>query len=360
MKKHAKFSPSSLYRIEECPASFKHSLDIPEPPSSPYSIEGTEAHDLAERILNGEEVSEPIPEPVQRYVDHVRASVPGPWARLYVERTVDAQEDVWGTADAIIVEFGGTLKVIDLKYGQGVKVGPVNNPQCTAYLLGALKEFEATHPTKAEVHIHQPRVFTDAKVWKIDDVEQFKKDAEERIQKIKDRALADDPEFKSGEHCRFCRGKLTCPKIKSEALAMAKSGFSPLTVAVVDTEELLAFHEKAKQVEIFLKAVAEELHKRASDGEEVPGYKVVRKTGNLAWTTEEETLIKKLRNKKLKQDEFYSRKLRTPTQLKKKLGDKFIEEHAGRPDRGTVLVPETDDRPAAAIQAAEAFKELMK
>ena len=50
--KHALLSPSSAARWMRCPASVVVTRDMPED-SSPYAIEGTCAHRLAELLLNG-------------------------------------------------------------------------------------------------------------------------------------------------------------------------------------------------------------------------------------------------------------------------------------------------------------------
>ena len=50
-RKHALCSASSAERWLECPGSVGLSMTVPEPPSSSYAIEGTEAHELSEKIL---------------------------------------------------------------------------------------------------------------------------------------------------------------------------------------------------------------------------------------------------------------------------------------------------------------------
>lgn len=369
--KHAPFAPSSLSRIAACPGSYKACLGLPEEQSE-YAKEGTLAHSIAEAYLRNyiagdiveripASTSEEMDEAVKVYTDHVRALIDEHKkdGAVGIEKSVTAVKELcWGTADAIIGQSFGTLYVIDLKYGKGIPVDPKNNLQCAAYLIGALYEHKDLMPLRAEIHIVQPRINPEPKVWAIDDVQAFVQEWRNTISDIIDAASQENPKFCPGTHCNFCKAKLRCEALKEQSKELALNDYTSnvLTVTDAPTEELVKFHEKAKAVEIFLKAVASELHTRAQNGETIPGHKLVNHTGNPTWTTDEETLVKKFRSKKLKQDDYYTRKLRTPTQLKKRLGEEFITEHAARPGKGTILVPESDKRqPVLPAKAAEDF-----
>ena len=64
----------------------------------------------------------------------------------------------FGTADCIILA-GDTIKIIDLKYGMGVKVDAEENEQLMLYALGALETFGILGDfTKAKLVIVQPRL----------------------------------------------------------------------------------------------------------------------------------------------------------------------------------------------------------
>ena len=64
----------------------------------------------------------------------------------------------FGTADCILA-FPGELHVIDFKYGKGVPVSAVGNPQMRLYAYGAYRELNFMLDIKnVHMHIFQPRI----------------------------------------------------------------------------------------------------------------------------------------------------------------------------------------------------------
>jgi hypothetical protein len=162
-----------------CPGSIRAEADIPEI-ESPYAVEGTMAHALAEHCLtknldpkdfadkahpfNKEWiVDQDMADGVQIYVDYLRDL--GGYQEY--EQQVSYQEYVpggFGTADAIVVK-DNVLHVLDLKFGKGVAVDAEENPQGQLYALGVLLERESFQAFDAVViHIAQPRLTT-ISVW---------------------------------------------------------------------------------------------------------------------------------------------------------------------------------------------------
>ena len=80
--------------------------------------------------------------------------------QVYVEQRLDYSHLApggFGTGDCVIVAEP-TLQVIDLKYGMGLEVSPVENPQLMLYGLGALEAFEALYSIEeVALSIFQPR-----------------------------------------------------------------------------------------------------------------------------------------------------------------------------------------------------------
>jgi hypothetical protein len=84
---------------------------------------------------------------------------------LLVERKVPighltGEEGAKGTADAVVIKGAErNLTVVDLKYGMGVEVSAIENPQLMLYALGAyemygvLADFETV-----SMYIHMPRL----------------------------------------------------------------------------------------------------------------------------------------------------------------------------------------------------------
>ena len=172
---HAKLSPSSAHRWLHCPGSVTLEADLVDE-GSEFAREGTAAHTLAEMALadgfnireligtqvEGVDVTADMVGHVEDYVDYVRnveASTHG--ARLLVEQRVEFTAwvpDGFGTSDAIVVG-DGLCHVIDLKFGQGVKVNAHRNEQAMMYALGVWQTYGALYEIDTFVlHIHQPRL----------------------------------------------------------------------------------------------------------------------------------------------------------------------------------------------------------
>lgn len=139
MAAHAKrYSPSAAERWMTCPGSVAACMDLPDSSSS-YADEGTAAHEMAERILlgedgkalvgqcaeNGVEFTADMLREVLKYTGYVQDMVQSTGGVLLVEQRLPllplTGEDAHGTADAVILA-GDELIVIDLKFGMGVRV----------------------------------------------------------------------------------------------------------------------------------------------------------------------------------------------------------------------------------------------
>ena len=129
-------------------------------------------------------------------------------------------------------------------------------------------------------------------------------------------------------------------------------------IANADLTELIRIHSHASIVRKFLDEAAKHLKARADKGEHIPGYKLVQAVGNRCWNLPDEEMVKKFRNKKLKQSDFYDMKLKGPAKIEKIMLDpKFMERFVTRPVKGTALAPESDKRPEVTVNASEEFAE---
>ena len=148
MEAHAILSASSSSRWIHCPPSIRLSQKY-EDEVSPYALEGTSAHALAEyklKNLLGLDVKDPtddldfydeemdeLTEGYASYVTEVISRYESP--AVFVEERLDLSDYVkesFGTADCVVVG-GKELHVIDLKYGQGVLVDAKGNTQLMLY-----------------------------------------------------------------------------------------------------------------------------------------------------------------------------------------------------------------------------------
>lgn len=240
-RKHALCSASSAERWLECPGSVGLSMTVPEPPTSSYALEGTEAHELSEKILHQwvkddytledeflhslregrEEMFDYVMQYVYACVEEAMAFDATPTIRIEQRLTFNEDMKMFGTADFIATgTVGGvpTGVIVDLKYGKGKKVKTEDNPQL-AYYAVALRACSKKKLEQVRVRIVQPRI--DDKNYS---VVFSTKDLDEWGLKLTlgaEQALwmagnAKSPIYKEGSWCWFCPGKSVCPKMQKK------------------------------------------------------------------------------------------------------------------------------------------------
>ncbi len=228
--KHSIFPPSAAYRWTICPGSIKEAAKAPPQQDSPESIEGTDAHWVAEQALkqrvpaahlirsempSGAKCTTVMTKYVQEYIDYVKRHETANGGKLYVEQRVEMPKidsRFWGTSDVIQVTKYGTLHVFDLKYGMWL-VEAEKSKQMMSYALGALTRFknylDLTKPVTA--HICQPRPEHPSGKFRVDkfSINQLIEFGNLCKSAIQD-SDSETPTYLEGEHCRFCPGEFTC------------------------------------------------------------------------------------------------------------------------------------------------------
>ena len=334
---HAKLSASGASRWLACPGSVRAEEGIVEK-SSKFSHEGTSAHELSELCLknNREAISylhTTLPESgwvvdeemcvyVQEYVDYVNSH---PGTRM-VEQRVDFSEWVpagFGTSDAIIID-GSLMKVIDLKYGKGIRVDADDNPQGKLYALGAISDFGFLYNIETiEIHIVQPRL-DHISVWSTD-VTTLLKWAEW----VRDRAslceMPDAPRVAGEKQCTFCRAKATCRELMDLTESALLADFSDATVAPkspdkLSTRDLRFALENKKLIISWLEAIEDLAFERLQEGLDFPGYKLVVGRSTRAWSDEQ--TAERILTEELGDKAFAPKKLITAPAAEKALGKK--------------------------------------
>ena len=153
MGAHALLSPSAAHRWLNCTAAPRLEANVEDAGSS-FAEEGTLAHAYCAKKLKEllglpvEGEDKEIAEYFDKYHTGEMDEYTDTYATIVLEKynaarakTADAQllvetrldfgqyvPEAFGTADAIIIA-DGTMEVIDFKYGKGVKVSAVENPQ---------------------------------------------------------------------------------------------------------------------------------------------------------------------------------------------------------------------------------------
>lgn len=376
-RKHALLSASSAARWLACPPSarleekFRETCGFQE--SSVYAEEGTLAHEFAElalrkssgRIsdvdyasavesLRGHELySEEIEEQIEKYSTYVmeayeaaKTIVPDPL--LFIEERLDFSdivEEGFGTGDSGIIA-DGTMEIIDLKYGKGIKVEAYENPQLKLYAIGALHNYEMLYDIhKVKLTIVQPRMNSIVS-WEIS-VKDLYKWTEETVKPIAAKAYEGAGLQKAGEHCKFCLVKAMCGTLSARSTAVArKNDFKD--PHLLTEKQLLEVYKQIPMLVDWANSVGEYLYNKALAGEKVEGYKLVEGQSRRKWTDEEKVQAK-LKEEGYPEDSYNVTKLKGISDIERLVGKKdfpvLFEGLVIKPQGNPILVPETDKRP---------------
>lgn len=394
---HSQFAPSKAHRWLECVASIAEERAYPNT-SSGYADEGSAAHVLGQRALDHKKdaifflgegiqprvgsavytVDEDMAKFVQVYLDYVRG-VAGADGMLLVEEnavyaTVEGNDQAGTTDCAILSASGEELTIVDLKFGQGVKVYAKDNPQMKAYALGLLKKYAAIFDAvkRVKLVVVQPRI-DHIDEWPRDEetaltpaeLFDFGRAAEERMKEglhaiaLQDsgQPIPDEYYQPSEKACRFCPHKANCDAIRRQ---VAKEVFDDMTA--LDSQANLLVHPDPKPppsarlgalwgpgldlIEGWVRACRAEGVRLVTAGIQVIGpdglpLKLAQgKQGNMAWT--DEAAAAALAEGLLARDKVYEpEKIRTPAKIRDALGKKRKEEWT------TALEPLTRRAPGA-------------
>lgn len=371
---HALLGASKASQWINCPPSARLQESMPDTRSE-YADEGTLAHELSEvrlrllltrwtedelealrvklEVIKADRFYGPEMEnTIQEYVDFVEerfmeAKTRSTDAVIILEDWLDFSE--WtapgqgGIGDVVIVS-DGVMEVIDLKYGKGVPVSAIGNPQIRLYGLGAWANYNYLYLiNEVRLTIVQPRLngpSTD--VMSIGDLLEW---AETVVKPAAALAFAGEGEFKPGDHCRWCKVKATCRARADENMkALAYEFREP---ALMDDEEIGSILYVAEQLAAWAKDVQSYAFERAKTGHRIPQWKLVEGRSNRA-ITDKEAAEKKLAEAGI-QGFLKMPELLGITDLEKLVGKKELAALLGdliaKPPGKPVLVPESDKRP---------------
>ena len=359
--KHALLSASSAHKWISCPPSALLSKKF-EDASSSFAQEGTDAHTLAQYKLEkllGLDTKDPTEslsfydEEMNSHAEYYAAFVLEQLEKaketcadpqILIEQKLDFSKYVpegYGHVDCLIIA-DGTLTVIDYKYGLGIKVSAERNPQMFCYALGGLALFDGIYDID-NVHliIYQPRR-ENVSEYSISKSELIKW-AENVLAPTAQLAIKGEGEYKSGEHCQFCKAKATCRKRAEYNLELAKYDFEE--PATLDNDEITAILAKADELVSWVNDVKEYALKEALNGTKFEGFKVVSGRSNRKYTDEAAVADVVIAAGK----DPYEKKLLGITAMTALLGKKTFEDILGgltfKPPGKPVLVTADDKRP---------------
>ncbi|OME86507.1 MULTISPECIES: DUF2800 domain-containing protein [Paenibacillus] len=375
---HALLGASKADQWINCPPSARQQENVPDKRSE-FSDEGTAAHELSELILrrrltpcNAAERKKldkaiadfkktntfygpEMENAVAAYVEVVEERFMAAKARskdavILFEERVDFSEwvpDGYGTGDVVIIS-DWMLDVIDLKYGKGVPVSAIGNPQLRLYGLGAWSNWNYLYSIKeVSMTIVQPRldsVSTDT--LPLGELIEW---AENVVTPAAALADAGVGEYQPGSHCRWCKVKGNCRARADENMkALAYEFQDP---ALLSMDEIGSVLFVAEQLKVWAKDVEEYAFDQAKAGATIPSWKLVEGRSNRV-ITDKAAARKALETAELEEleEDWYLKpqELLGIGDLEKKVGKKelasLLDGLIVKPPGKPVLVPETDKR----------------
>lgn len=383
-KGHALLSPSSSHRWLECLPSARLEALEPMQPPSPYAAEGTEAHTLSELklsymldkitvgeydarfehfLLNSQFYNQEFNEYVNAYCQEVMTIIKEDYkdikVEIYLEDRVEFTDIVpegSGTSDVLIVG-PNFIHTIDLKFGKGVAVSAIGNPQLRLYTLGGLKKYRLKGVfTEARMTIIQPRLYDISTDFiSVRDLNEW---AENYVKPRAELASRGEGPLAPGDHCKFCKRKGKCEALAQSQLEAAQQEFE---IVVADdnilephnmTPEMLSrILEVAPKFIDWFKDVKSYATAAMINGDlKIPGYKVVEGKSTRILTNKE-AIKELLRTNGFAEDDYMTpRELLGITALEKNIGKAFFgnlaKDYILKPTGNPTVVVETDKRPA--------------
>lgn len=367
MPKHAYLSASASHRWLACPPSAKLCASIADQ-TSEYAQQGTDCHELCAYLVEkalGRAVTDPtenltfydaeMQNCAEEYRNYVLEQIEAAKEfckdpQVMIEQRLDFSrwvENGFGTGDCVIVA-DEVLQIIDYKHGLGVLVSAGDeehggNSQMMCYALGALEAFGDIYDiNQIKMTIFQPRRDNVSTYTISKDV--LLKWADEVLAPTAQLAYVGKGEFKSGDHCQFCKVKATCRKRAEYNLELAKYDFE--MPATLDDIEIAAILAKVDEMISWGNDIKEYALQQAQSGVHFDGWKIVEGRSNRKFT-DEATVAFRVKDAGY---DPYEKKLLGITAMSTLLGKKKFEELLGelvyKPPGKPALVPESDKRPA--------------
>lgn len=365
MSDHAVLSASGAYRWLNCLPSARLELEFVNNESS-AAAEGTAAHALCEHKLKKalhmrskrpvsvynsdemEEHSDAYVEFVMEQLELAKQSCTDPL--ILIEQRLDFSCYVpqgFGTGDCIIIA-DKKLHIIDFKYGMGVLVDAVDNPQMKLYALGALDIYDSLYDIEeVSMTIFQPRR-ENVSTWTIP-VKELKDWAENELKPKAKKAYEGEGDYLPGEWCTFCRAAVKCRARAEEKLKLAQMEFKlPPLLTDSEIEEVLS--KLSDLTKWANEIIAYATDAAVNHGKEWHGFKVVE--GRSVRKYKDEKAVAEAAKANGYKD-IYRQNLITLTEMQKLMGKKKFEQILGglihKPPGKPTLVPNSDKRPAMNI-----------
>lgn len=358
MKHSSVVGGSTAKRVINCPGSVKLVDLMPPKPSSKYADEGTLCHNVMDLILNGhkpeellgmkyeqQELTQELLErkiyPALALLDEVDPDKEMEYATETRVTFGDFLPDVFGSTD-LLGRIGKRAFVLDWKFGDGVAVEAEENPQLMFYAAAAMRTPEVKWvfdgAEEIEMIIVQPPA---VKRW-VTNKRRIQAFELELATAVKVAQMPDAP-LKTGDHCRWCAAKPTCPKMTGAVDRALHAQLDILNVA-----QISQYLAKADMLEQWIADTRALAHQLLEAGKPVPGYKLVAKRATRQWVDENSALVAMM-NMGVDETELTETSIISPAKAEKVLKKHKLSLPEGEVvavSTGSTLVPESDPRPA--------------
>ena len=350
---------STAKRVIGCPGSVALCAKMPPKPSSKYADEGTLLHNVMDLILTTGQTPESfvgmeyegiklteelINEKVYPALAALDAVDPNKEMEYATETRVgfgDLLPGVFGSTD-LLGRIGQRAFILDWKFGSGVPVGAEDNPQLMFYAAAAMRTPEVQwvfdECDEIECIIVQP---PSVKRW-VTDKKRIKAFEQELLMAVKIAQLPDAP-INTGDHCRWCAAKPTCPKMTGAVDRAVHAQLDILNVA-----QISSYLKQADMLEQWITDLRALAHQVLEAGKPVPGYKLVAKRAIRQWGDDDQALVAML-NEGIPEEELTTVKVISPAQAEKVLkkhGKQLPANQVVAVSSGSTLAEESDPRPA--------------
>lgn len=285
MAKHARYSPSKLADIEDCPCWTDTPRDNDD--QNDAALEGTLLHHACEtgdmsQIETDEQQG--AVDSARAYVNRVITELPGT-PEIRKEIHLRLKDITFGTADVLAIDrINKELHVFDYKFVRTSVSHAENNLQTQAYGAAALERF----PSFKRVHTHivAPRIgdFTKAIFER-----ELLTNIRTRITTIVEAAADPFKTPQAGECCRFCGVKDRCPALAETAVAVIRGAKLLPIPSEFLPEHIVSPEDRAKALLIarILPEWATAVKKInvaavLEYGEVIPGFSLRRRAGSVS------------------------------------------------------------------------------
>lgn len=377
-RNHAILSASAAHRWLYCTPSARLEQEEGTNECSVYAEEGTAAHALAELKLSytyghisysdyqkaydefkttseyAKYYNPEFEEFVDSFIDYVCSQTDGlKNFHIYFELRVNFSNVVpqgFGTSDVVIVDEE-QIHIIDLKFGKGVPVSAINNPQLRLYGMGALNLFPNTKTIK--MSINQPRLAScDSEVLTKKELLDWSFNF---VKPRADEAIEGKGVFHASEDaCRFCKLRGKCKVRADQQLAVAQKEFEiveekQFSVTALDEQQIANILEVAPLFIDWFKDVQSYALGQLMRGVKIPGFKLVEGRSNRVIIDEnkvKETLISAgYREEELMKPAEMLGLSKLEALVGKKKLQELCADYIVKPQGKLTLAPESDRRP---------------